>query len=128
MAWVAQIEASQQSGRGVIVVERGGSLVGFVAFGPAGGEASDLKVGEVYSIYLDSAHWGRGYGRSLFQAATEALRRAGFNEAVLWVLETNERARRFYERAGWKTDGQTKSEERGPIVLNDVRYRFTLRD
>ena len=126
--WVAQIEASHESGRGVIVAERGGSLVGFVAFGPAEGEAGDLKLGEVYSIYLDSAYWGRGYGRSLFQAATDALRRAGFNEAVLWVLETNERARRFYEKAGWKADGQTKAEERGQVLLNEVRYRYRLGD
>ena len=112
----------------MIVAERGGSLVGFVAFGPAEGEAGDLKLAEIYSIYLDSAYWGHGYGRSLFQAATEALHRAGFNEAVLWVLETNERARRFYEKAGWKTDGQTKTEERGQLVLNEVRYRRILGD
>ena len=47
---------------------------------------------------------------------------------MLWVLKTNERARRFYEIAGWKTDGQTKTEERGRVVLNEVRYRFTLGD
>jgi ribosomal protein S18 acetylase RimI-like enzyme len=58
----------------------------------------------------------------------EGLRCRGFDEAVLWVLETNERARRFYEKAGWKTDGQTKTEERGPVVLNDVRYRFAPGD
>jgi len=124
--WVAQIEASSESGRGVIVAERGGSLVGFVAFGPADSEAKDLKLGEVYAIYLDSAHWGRGYGRSLFQSATEALRRAGFDEAVLWVLETNVRARRFYEIAGWKPDGQTKADERGTVTLHEVRYRFSF--
>ena len=56
------------------------------------------------------------------------MQRAGFNEAVLWVLETNERARRFYEKVGWKTDGQTKTDDRGPVVLNEVRYRVTLGD
>jgi GNAT superfamily N-acetyltransferase len=127
-SWAAQIDGSYQSRRGVLVAEQDGSLVGFVAFGPADGEAEDLKLGEVHAIYLDSARWGRGYGRSLFQAATEGLRGAGFNAAVLWVLKTNERARRFYEIAGWKTDGQTKTEELGQVVLNEVRYRFSLCD
>jgi ribosomal protein S18 acetylase RimI-like enzyme len=128
MLWVAQIEGSYQSGRRVLVAEQDRALVGFVAFGPADGEANDLKLGEIYAIYLDSAHWGQGHGRALLSAAMEGLRCRGFDEAVLWVLETNERARRFYEKAGWKTDGQTKTEERGPVVLNDVRYRFAPGD
>jgi GNAT superfamily N-acetyltransferase len=102
--------------------------VGFVAFGPAEGQPKELKLGEVYAIYLEAAYWGHGYGRSLFHAATEALHRAGFNGAVLWVLDTNVRARRFYERAGWTTDGQTKTDERGTVVLNEVRYHLTLGD
>jgi GNAT superfamily N-acetyltransferase len=126
--WAAQIDRASQSGRRVRVAEQDGSLVGFVGFGPADGEAEDLKLGEIYAIYLDSAHWGRGIGRSLFRSATQELRGAGFNAAVLWVLETNERARRFYEIAGWNPDGQTRREEREQIVLKEVRYRLTLRD
>ena len=126
--WAAQIDGSYESGRRVLVAERGGSLVGFVSFGPADGEGADLELGEVYAIYIDSIYWGRGYGRALLQAATAGLRGAGFREAVLWVLQTNERARRFYEIAAWKADGKTKLEERGQLVLRDVRYRFTLGD
>lgn len=33
-----------------------------------------------------------------------------FRTAVLWVLESNERARRFYEVAGWKRDGAVSTE------------------
>ena len=40
-------------------------------------------------------------------AAEEHLRAAGFTEAVLWVLEGNERAARFYESHGWHEDGGT---------------------
>jgi L-amino acid N-acyltransferase YncA len=124
--WAAQIAGAGQGGRRVLVAEQDTSLVGFVAFGPAEGEAQELNLGEVYAIYLDPAHWSRGYGRSLFQAAIDGMRAAGFKEAVLWVLDSNQRARRFYEIAGWKADGQSKTEERGEAVLNEVRYRFTL--
>ena len=126
--WAAQIEGADRGGRRVIIAEHEGSPVGFATFGPAEGEAPDRQLGEVYAIYLDPAHWSQGYGRALFQAATEGLRGAGFKQAVLWVLESNARARRFYERAGWKPDGETKRDERGPVVLDEVRYRVTLAD
>ena len=123
--WAALLDNASQSGHRVLVAEQDGSLIGFVTFGPADGQPTDLKLGEVQAIYLDSAYWGRGYGRALFQAAMAGLRDAGFREAVLWVLETNKRARRFYEIAGWKADGQTKTEIREQVVLNDVRYGIT---
>ena len=45
------------------------------------------------------------YGRDLFAGATDALRGFGFGGAFLWVLAANDRARRFYEKAGWARDG-----------------------
>ena len=35
-------------------------------------------------------------------AAVNVLRDAGYAEAILWVLEGNERAQRFYEIGGWQ--------------------------
>jgi hypothetical protein len=49
-----------------------------------------------------------------------------FAEAVLWVLGTNERARRFYEAAGWEPDGNTKVEDRASGTLHEVRYQRSL--
>jgi RimJ/RimL family protein N-acetyltransferase len=42
---------------------------------------------------------------------------------VLWVLEANERARRFYERGGWKADGETRVEAISGQPVPQVRYR-----
>jgi hypothetical protein len=55
------------------------------------------------------------------------LRGYGFDEAVLWVLEDNPRTRRFYELAGWLTDGEVKVEEWLGLVVREVRYRIDLR-
>jgi hypothetical protein len=49
-----------------------------------------------------------------------------FAAAILWVLDTNERARRFYEAAGWRPDGGTKREDRPGGTLNEIRYRRSL--
>jgi len=41
---------------------------------------------------------------------------------VLWVLEDNERARRFYDRGGWTADGETRVESIGGEPVKQLRY------
>ena len=83
--------------------------------------------GELLAIYLEPDAVGKGIGRVLFERSVEDLRERGYDVATLWVLETNARAPRFYEAAGWSADGATKTEERPGAVLREVRYRKDLR-
>lgn len=108
------------------VAEDEGRIVGFAGGGPSRDADATPDVGEVDAIYLDQSAAGRGIGRSLFAAAVDDLRRQGYRTATLWVLETNARARRFYEAAGWRPDGTTKTEERPGLTLHEVRYRGSL--
>ncbi|MBI2324943.1 MAG: GNAT family N-acetyltransferase [Chloroflexi bacterium] len=124
--WERSIREASARRQHQLVATDGERLVGFVTFGPREDEPADRRVGELYAIYVDPHHWGGGYGRALFGAAERGLRDAGFSEAVLWVLETNARARRFYEIAGWKPDGGQKVEHRGDVELREVRYRRAL--
>src|SRR6266498_2246427 len=50
------------------------------------------------------------------------LRKAGDGYLTLWVLEGNTRARRFYERAGWRPDGTSSRWER--FNVHTLRYRL----
>jgi GNAT superfamily N-acetyltransferase len=90
---------------GAFVAEIDGRIAGFASFGPSRDEHVPERTGEVPAIYVDPAVLGTGVGRELFEAATIALRDAGFARATLWVLEANTLARRFYEKAGWTWDG-----------------------
>ena len=76
----------------------------------------------IQRLYGHPAHQGAGIGRSLLDASTDGLRRAGWHTATLWVLETDQRARGFYERLGWRRDGDRTI---GPPT--DIRYRLALR-
>ena len=93
------------AGSGVLVAEEDGQVVGFATFSPSRDDDAPGGTGEVPAIYVDPAAVGTGVGRELFAAVTEALRRAGFTRATLWVLDANAGARRFYEKAGWAWDG-----------------------
>ena len=108
------------------VAEDDGAVVGFAVTGPGEDVDADERTGEVYAIYLEPGRIGTGLGSRLFAHAVDDLRDRGFTGATLWVLESNERARRFYEIAGWKPDGATASEQIDRALMPTVRYRVTL--
>ena len=110
----------------VWVAEDEGAIVGFAVTGASQDADAERSTAELYAIYLEPERVGTGVGRALSDHAVADLRERGFREITLWVLETNERARRFYEVAGWKHDGTTATEIVDVEVRPTVRYRATL--
>jgi ribosomal protein S18 acetylase RimI-like enzyme len=104
------------------VAVRGGRVVGFVNAGPPLDPFAEPGTGEVYAIYLEEDAAGLGIGRALLDAAVADLWARGFDLATLWVLETNDRARGFYEHMGWTTDGAAKTADLHGFTLHEVRY------
>lgn len=82
--------------------------------------------GEVAAIYARQHAWGTGVGRLLMEQGLDRLARRGFTEGTLWVLETNDRARRFYAAGGWTIDDRVKEVEMGGTAVTEVRYRRAL--
>jgi GNAT superfamily N-acetyltransferase len=105
---------------GVWIAEDGGSILGFAGCGPSRDADAD---GELYSIYVLPEAWGSGAGAALMAVARDHLR-AGYVESILWVLDDNPRARRFYEREGWTADGERKTDTFLGVEVGEVRYRL----
>src|SRR3954468_4514983 len=103
-------------GRGELVAEDESGVVGFVA--PVAC-AIDL-------LYTHPRAWGSAPGRALLAAAEPALRESGCTAATLWTEERNERARRVYEAAGWRPDGQVKERVRNGAPRRELRYRKAI--
>ncbi|MGH3049981.1 MAG: GNAT family N-acetyltransferase, partial [Gaiellaceae bacterium] len=101
-----------------VAEEESGSVVAFATLGE-GRERADE--GELYAIYALPEAWGSGAGPALMAATLEALREDGFPAAILWVLEDNPRARRFYEREGWTLDGGRRKSEHLDVHTIEVR-------
>jgi ribosomal protein S18 acetylase RimI-like enzyme len=110
----------------VLVGEEDGRVTGFVAVAPSGDAGAGDDVGEVQTVYLDPGAWGSGRGAMLLEAGLGELERTGFARATLWVLHSNERARRFYERHGWTADGAVKEHNWVAFTATDVRYGRVL--
>jgi ribosomal protein S18 acetylase RimI-like enzyme len=116
--------SSPPAGHHGFIAERAGASVGFVTCGPSRdpGEASD--VGEIYAIYVLPAFIRGGVGGALLGLATDTLRADGFSEAMLWVLESNQSAHRFYETAGWDRDRGRREDVLDGFTVAEVRYRY----
>jgi ribosomal protein S18 acetylase RimI-like enzyme len=127
---------------GVLIAEAAGNgadpetgLIGFAAFGPERGE--DDEPGwpgpqppehgraELYAIYVGPDHWSRGAGQALMDAVLAVVAGAGYTDISLWVMEANERARHFYEQAGFRVTGE--SAVLGRLAgVTQLRYRRLL--
>jgi len=118
--------ASNEPASDLLVAEEEGLVVGFSGFGISRDEDAPGGTGEVRTIYLLEEVAGKGIGRMLFARANDRLRELGYGRATLWVLETNERSRRFYERAGWSWDGTTSAHQFDCANLPIVRYATDL--
>jgi ribosomal protein S18 acetylase RimI-like enzyme len=125
--WRSLLVASSTGEQHIVVATVDEAVVGFVH----GGRSRDADAGphtaEVSSIYLAAEAWGLGAGRQLMASIVMWMAGAGYAEATLWVLASNERARRFYEAAAWWVDGTEKTETVAGVDVTELRYRRDLR-
>ncbi|MCV2350448.1 GNAT family N-acetyltransferase [Paucibacter sp. Y2R2-4] len=106
----------------VLVAELDGEVVGFSAIGPCRDEGSSSSDFEIWAIYLSPSHWSLGLGRELWEASRTVAANRGASSVSLWVFADNERAIRFYQKAGFTVDnGSRKTFEFGGIQLQEVR-------
>lgn len=98
------------------------TIVGWAGFGlNQSGLGQDT--GELAGLYVDPDCWNRGIGSILLGRAEKGLAAAGYERAILWTLEANERTRRFYEKHGWSFDGVSEIHPSGAVV---VQYKRDL--
>jgi len=101
--WQQRFSKASQKPMFVLVAEANSMLVGFVCVFP--------DEDAVFGSLLDNLHvlpalTGRGIGRMLLSDAAKRLVTNGsFGGLYLWVIQQNERARRFYENAGARVVG-----------------------
>jgi GNAT superfamily N-acetyltransferase len=83
--------------------------------------------GVLQTLYVMPEFWSRGIGSALHDLALVRLRETNVQEARLWTLTENQRARAFYEKRGWTLTGRTRVVPFPPHPT-DVEYaRSTLR-
>jgi GNAT superfamily N-acetyltransferase len=123
--WERSLPKESAKRKRTLVAESDGAVVAAATIGP---DPDDLSTGSLLLMYAVEPAWGSGAGRALMHASREALIDLGFERAILWVLEKNDRARRFYERDGWRPDGKSHVDDYGGAGLVALRYVTNLSD
>jgi GNAT superfamily N-acetyltransferase len=108
-----------------LIAMLGERVAGFTTIGPSR-DADAASAGELRALYVDPEYWRGGVGRALLLEARRRLREAGYREALLWVLDGNAIAERFYRADGWKPDGATREEDPWGVTATVHRYRRDL--
>lgn len=86
------------SGRGTVVLEADGRLLGYAHYGASrSGNSGD---GEIFELYVDPDAHGYGFGADLFEAARIRLEMAHHSSLIVWVIAENTRAVDFYRSIG----------------------------
>ena len=79
---------------------------------------------EIVAIHSLPESWGTGLGHAML---TEALKQIGERPVYLWAFKENTRARRFYEKHGFRWDGSERvSEFDGALEVRYMRSRVQL--
>jgi ribosomal protein S18 acetylase RimI-like enzyme len=97
----------------LVAIDEPDGVVGFTAVHP--------RDGEMFLLFVHPEHAGRGAGRTLLDAAHEALRAAGRSEAFLYTHEQNQRALTVYEAAGYRRDGSVRESDFRGVHLREPR-------
>ena len=72
---------------------------------------------EIVAIHSLPESWGTGLGHAMLE---EALNQIGNQPVFLWAFKENKRARRFYEKYGFRWDGSERVSEFDGAL--EVRY------
>ena len=102
----------------LVAIDDEHNVVGFVAV--------HTDVSELYLLFVDPAHGGRGIGRALLNAAHDVLRNAGRSEVFLFTEQRNIRAQAVYAAAGYLPDGTARDSEFNGAALRELRLVRTL--
>ena len=98
--WEQLVSDHQPPNALLVAVDESDRVLGYSAAHPADGE--------MFLLFVDPVHAGRGVGRALLNGAHDALRAAGCTQAYLFVHEDNQRALAVYAAAGYRPDGSDR--------------------
>lgn len=131
-AWWSQLLRDPAEARGVFVADdRDMGVVGFGSCGPVrdppeglpeGLDGRELKVGEVYTLYVEPDFQNLGLGRKLLGALFRQLQADRCDTAVLWMLAENP-TRFFYEGLGGERVGE-RVDTMGGTDVDEIAYAW----
>jgi GNAT superfamily N-acetyltransferase len=121
-----------ESGTWALLALVGAEPVGHIALTPARRRAAGQPRAEappipglahLWQLFVLPTWWGRGIAPVLHDAAVAEARARDYQAMRLYTPALHARARRFYERRGWRATDETWNQD---LVLMLTEYRLSL--
>ena len=110
----------------VIVADKNGSVLGYCRYTDnAVYENIDID-SEIIALYVDYDNLGNGVGKKLVEYVTTDLKNKKKSKMIIWCLEKNKNARRFYEKVGGKLINHEKYFEKEGRKYKEVGYLYNI--
>jgi GNAT superfamily N-acetyltransferase len=109
-----------------VIAHDGAEVAGHVGFLAARDEEREPIPGlaHLWALFVREPWWGSGLAARLHAMAIAEATAQGYEAMRLYTPARQARARRFYEREGWATDGAERHEPM--FALDLVEYRRRL--
>lgn len=82
--------------------------------------------GEIQSFYMLPEYFGKGFSKELMKSVLDDMKKEGFKNIFLWVLNENTRAQKFYKKLGFSSTSDTLECEVGGKKLIDIRFVISI--
>ena len=109
-------------GVNILVLDFDEVIAGYVTIGRNRARTLPFD-GEIFELYLAPEYQGVGLGTRLFLSARQELARMNMSSSVVWVLDDNQPAIRFYENAGGRRISKA-TESFGDVKLAKTAFAW----
>lgn len=110
----------------VIVAECTEKIVGYCRYDEnATSDNIDID-SEIIALYVDCEKIGNGIGKKLVEYVVKDLKNKNKSKMIIWCLEKNYNARKFYEKMGGKLLTNEKFFEKEGRKYKEVGYIYNL--
>ena len=110
----------------VIVAEENGKVLGYCRYDDNVDYKNTEIDSEIIAIYVDCDNLGNGIGRKLVEYVMKDLKAKNRTKMIIWCLEKNENARKFYEKMGGKLVNDEKYFEIEGQRYKEVGYIYNI--
>ena len=111
----------------VIVAEKEGIVLGYGRYDDNVTYKDTDIDSEIIALYVDYEKLGNGIGKKLLEYAINDLRNKSKTKMVIWCLEKNENARKFYKKIGGKLLEDEKYFEVEGKKYKEVGYTYDIK-
>lgn len=111
----------------VIVADNSGDILGYCRYDDNVDYKNTGIDSEIIAIYVDYEKLGNGVGKKLIEYVKNDLKNKNKNKMVIWCLEENQNARKFYEKMGGTLITDEKYFEIQGKKYKEVGYIYNIK-